>query len=119
MCRRLARFRILLLLSILSMVLAPVAGRAMQTMVICSEGQEIVILADASGTPVDPLSPCDCPACAHCLPAAQATLGSAFSHQIRRSPAPAGLRAHFVVQDPVLTGVAPLARGPPARKESA
>lgn len=106
-----------LMLSILSMALVPVAGNAGRATVICRDGHEVVIYTDRTGAPADPLAPCDCPACAHCLPVSQATLTTTFHHQVRRSLTATEFWRPMPALTARPTGTGAFARGPPARKE--
>jgi hypothetical protein len=116
MTRRSICIQILFLLPILAMALLPISGGAAQAMVICSNGQQTILYVDASGAPVDPLAPCDCLACDHCLPVPVADLGRAAVFDVRRDlisvdllPARPAVASRVVVIDS-------LARGPPARE---
>ncbi|HRM73641.1 MAG TPA: hypothetical protein PLI13_02865 [Paracoccus sp. (in: a-proteobacteria)] len=116
MVRRSATLCLVMLLSILSMALAPLSGSAGTLHVICGTGGPQTILLNAQGEPIDPADRCDCPSCicsasSSAAPAAPGTW-SAPETGLRRAATD-----HEIAQTRPQPGYArPVARGPPAEK---
>lgn len=116
MVPRSATCYVILLLSILSMALAPLSAGAGTMQVICGTDGATTIMVNAQGEPVDPADRCDCPSCIGCAPfhiaapprdgwpAMTVTSHSAdvYPGIARAAPQPGYTR--------------PIARGPPAEK---
>ncbi|WP_114350474.1 hypothetical protein [Paracoccus lutimaris] len=104
------------LLSILSMALAPLSSGAATMQVICgTEGVETILL-NAQGDPVDPADRCDCPSCIGCAsysaPPPPVGTWLAAPPGSRRAETRPGIAQ--TCPQPGYTR--PIARGPPAEK---
>ncbi len=105
-----------MLLSILSIAVAPLSGSAGTLHVICGTAGPQTILLNAQGEPVDPADRCDCPSCICC-----AASGAAPSVPGTWRVAEAGMRRiradHGIAQAVRQPGyIRQIARGPPAEK---
>ncbi len=116
MVRRSATLCLVLLLSMLSIAVAPLSGSAGTLHVICGTDGVQTILLNAQGEPIDPADRCDCPNCI-CSTSSSAAppVPGTWS-----KPA-AGIRPadtdHGIAQTRPQPGYArPVARGPPAEK---
>ena len=117
MGRRTATLAIIMLLSIISMALAPLSGSAATMQVICGADGAQTIMVDAAGNPVDPADSCHCPTCTGCAMVGAAPPAPATSFTIPDISASRAAADNRVAQSCPQTGHArPVARGPPVGK---
>lgn len=105
-----------MLLSILSMALAPLSGSAGTLHVICGTDGVQTILLNAQGEPIDPANCCDCPNCI-CTTSSSAAPPVPGTWSAPRFGMRRAVADHGVAQTRPQPGHArPVARGPPAEK---
>jgi hypothetical protein len=116
MVTRYAALCLIMLLSTLSMALAPAAGNGATLQVICGvDGAETVML-DALGQPVDPANHCDCPNCIGCSSWTAAPPPATAWHGPTANAQPLAATAGAAQTCPQPAYTRPIARGPPAGK---
>lgn len=116
MVRRSATLCLFILLSILSIAVAPLSGSAGTLHVICGTDGPQTIMLDAQGVPLDPADCRNCPNCI-CHPSFNAAPPGRGAWT---APAPAMRRADpgpgIARTNPKPSDTRPVARGPPAEK---